>query len=77
MTPEPEGREVRGSKRPPDEPGVTWKPIHDKWKTERITGWFAVATGQPDYDWLELAESDTIEPRQTGIERSQPTGDKE
>jgi diadenosine tetraphosphatase ApaH/serine/threonine PP2A family protein phosphatase len=78
MTPESGERIVRTRKRPLDEEGITWKPIHDRWKPKRIVGWFPVAVGDPGYDWpAEFAQLDDFEPRKTGIDRSQPTGDKE
>lgn len=38
-------RIVRGLRRPDDEEGITWAPLHeDPFKPQRITGWLPVAT---------------------------------
>jgi len=38
-------RIIRQSKRPKDEPGMKWVPVHGNfWKQDEITGWMAVST---------------------------------
>lgn len=60
----PKQRVVQGSKKPPDETGIRWKPIRDKWKKNRIDRWVAISTkpaiGPPD----ELSKEPSELPRQ-------------
>lgn len=37
-------RIVKGSRKPPDEPGIRWSPVRDFWKRNRIKEWVAIST---------------------------------